>query len=101
MAKAQKMAVTNNGGFTMWARAKSTHGVVTPWTDSYPNPQTRVIDLAEYHNVNVGAEVFPVVDAALGHTTSGPHMTYEKNGETAHYEVTGTTLDIHIKLVSS
>jgi hypothetical protein len=98
MVEVQKIACANNAGFVMWFRAVTPGGTSDP-TDNYPINQTRVIDLASTP-FREGLEFWPEVHAILGKTESaGEHITFKLNGETATYQVTGTTFNYRISLI--
>jgi hypothetical protein len=95
---AQKIACINHAGFDMSFVAQ-TSGASSPSTGTYPTLQTRVIDLATMP-FREGLEFWPVVDAVLGKTqAAGEHIVYRANGQTATYQVTGTTLNFDVSLV--
>lgn len=98
MVEVQKIACTNNAGFVMWFQAETPGGTSDP-TGSYPIDQTRVIDLADTP-FREGIEFWPEVHAILGKTQSAEqHIVFRLNGQTATYEVRGTTLNYSIKLI--
>jgi hypothetical protein len=59
-----------------------------------------VIKLGEL-GIADGDDIWPVVHAVFGKTNSGPHVQFAKNGQTATYEVRGTTLNYSVKLIGS
>ncbi|MGH7047902.1 MAG: hypothetical protein ACREE2_16100 [Stellaceae bacterium] len=98
MVEVQKIACTNNAGFVMWFQAV-TAGGTSNGTDTYPIDQTRVIDLGATP-FREGVEFWPEVHAILGKTQSaGQHIVFKMNGQTATYEVRGTTLNYSINLI--
>jgi hypothetical protein len=100
VVEVQKIACVNDAGFVMWFQAVCSGGS-SNGTDTYPIDQTRVIDLAETP-FREGVEFWPEVHAILGKTQSaGEHIQFALNGQTATYEVRGTTLNYSIKLIGS
>ena len=98
MIQAQKIACVNDAGFVMWFQAVCSGGTSNP-TGNYPIDQTRVIDLGETP-FREGVEFWPEVHAILGKTQSGSdHIQFALNGQTATYEVRGTTLNYSISLI--
>ncbi|HTV45432.1 MAG TPA: hypothetical protein VMF05_08955 [Stellaceae bacterium] len=98
MVEVQKIACTNNAGFVMWFQAVTTGGT-SNGTDTYPIDQTRVIDLGSTP-FREGVEFWPEVHAILGKTQSADqHIVFKMNGQTATYEVRGTTLNYSINLI--
>jgi hypothetical protein len=99
MIEVQKIACVNDAGFVMWFSAV-TAGGSSDSSGNYPIDQTRVIDLGETP-FREGIEFWPEVHAILGKTQSaGDHIVFKMNGQTATYEVRGTTLDYSIRLIS-
>lgn len=100
LREVQKIACINNAGFVMSFVAQ-TKGARSTSTATYPVNQTRVIDLADTP-LREGLEFWPVVDAVLGKTqAASEHIVFKRNGETATYQVTGTTLNYDIKLIGA
>lgn len=98
MIQVQKIACTNNAGCVMWFQAVCTGGT-SNGTGSYPINQTQVIDLGETP-FREGTEFWPEVHAILGKTQSAPeHIQFTTNGQTATYDVRGTTLNYSINLI--
>ncbi|MFD9736041.1 hypothetical protein [Umezawaea sp. NPDC059074] len=96
----QKVAVVNNGGFTMSFQLTTREGSLTPATDVYPINQWRTIDLAATE-VPEGTDVRPLVHATAGDTVAGnTFVSYCQNGQTATYSASGTTLDYTVTLLS-
>ena len=76
-----------------------TKGARSVSTGDYPINQTGVVDLGE-SAFRPGLEFWPEVSAVLGRTIgSDDHVQFAMNGQTATYEVRGTTLDYSVKLV--
>ena len=99
MLEVQKIACVNDAGFVMSFKAVCSGGTSNDSGD-YPIDQTRVIDLGETP-FRTGIEFWPEVHAVLGKTQSASdHVIFQLNGQTATYEVKGTTLDYSIKLIS-
>ena len=95
----QKVAVVNNGGFTMSFQLTTREGSLTPATDVYPINQARTIDLAATE-VPEGTDVRPLVQATAGDTVAGnTFVSYCLNGQTATYTASGTTLDYTVTLI--
>ena len=98
MIQAQKVACINHAGFVMSFVAQ-TNGARSLSTGNYPINQTEVIDLGQTA-FRTGLEFWPEVDAVLGRTIgSDEHIVFAMNGQTATYEVRGTTQDYSVKLV--
>ena len=98
MLEVQKIACVNDAGFVMNFRVKTAGGESSS-TDNYPIDQSRAIDLAALP-FREGLEFWPEVHAILGKTHSAKdHIVFKQNGQTATYEVRGTTLDYSVKLV--
>jgi len=98
MIQAQRIACINHAGFVMSFVAQ-TKGARSVSTGDYPINQTGVVDLGE-SAFRPGLEFWPEVSAVLGRTIgSDDHVQFAMNGQTATYEVRGTTLDYSVKLV--
>jgi hypothetical protein len=101
----QKIACTNAAAFDMYFNPEYIDPNTgqfeegTPDSPSYPIDQTRTIDLSS-SNVPVGASVRPKVHADGGENNPGDTLVqYAQNGQTATFEVQGTTLDYTVKLI--
>ncbi|MFI6599065.1 hypothetical protein ACIBHX_22635 [Nonomuraea sp. NPDC050536] len=106
MLEYQSIACVNDAGFVMYFNPEfidpNTGQFVegTPDSPSYPINQSRVINL-DQSNVPVGAPVRPRVHADGGENESGDTLiTYAQNGQTATFQVQGTTLDYTVKLIT-
>jgi hypothetical protein len=98
MVEVQKIAVVNDAGFVMSFEAQ-TAGGKTGSSGTYPIDQSKTIDLGETP-FREGLEFWPVIHAVWGKTQSAKdHVVFKLNGQTATYEVRGTTLDYSIKLL--
>lgn len=101
----QKIACINAAGFVMNFSVcyldENGHEQVCPKNSgNYPIDQTKTIDLID-QGVPVGAWVWPKVHAVAGLTHDGDKkVKYEPNGQTATYNVHGTTLSYGVNLVS-
>ncbi|NEO75714.1 hypothetical protein [Moorena sp. SIO4G3] len=95
----QKIACTNNAGFVMNFYV-DIEGLKTGGSGDYPINQTRTIDVGEYP-IGEGFSMKPVVNAVLGKTLAGPSVIFKRNGQTATYSVTGTTLIYKICLIGT
>ncbi|MFN0148808.1 MAG: hypothetical protein ACKVT1_20080 [Dehalococcoidia bacterium] len=99
MIEAQNIACVNDAGFVMSFQAVCAGGSSNGSGD-YPIGQSRLIDLGATP-FKTGIEFWPEVHAILGKTQSAPdHIVFAMNGQTATYEVRGTTLDYSIKLIN-
>ena len=99
MLEVQKIACLNDGGFVMWFQAVCADGSSKSSGD-YPVDQTRTIDLGET-SFPTGIEFWPEVHVVLGKTESADqHVIFAMNGQTATYEVKGTTLHYSVKLMN-
>ena len=98
MLEVQKIAVVNDAGFVMNFDVETTGGK-TDSSGNYPIDQSRSIDFGDTP-FREGIEIWPVVHAILGKTKSADeHVVFKMNGQTATYEVKGTTLSYSIKLL--
>ncbi|GGK96481.1 hypothetical protein [Mangrovihabitans endophyticus] len=96
----EKVAVVNNGGFTMDFQLTTREGQLTAETDTYPINQWRVIDLTST-TIAEGADVRPLVHATAGTDVQGNvFVSYCTNGQTATYTASGTTLDYQVTLLT-
>jgi hypothetical protein len=106
----QRIACVNNGGFVMnfgiqYLDLDETipQPVMFEGLNSgdYPILDTRVIDLIE-QGVSEGRLVSPRVNAYWGESEAWVGwLTCAANGQTATFDVSGTTLDVHIKLIGT
>ncbi|PRY44869.1 hypothetical protein [Umezawaea tangerina] len=95
----EKVAVVNNGGFTIKFAVSTREGSLTPGTDVYPINQSRTIDLTAT-DLTEGVDVRPIVEATAGDTVPGnTFVSYCANGQTATYTASGTTLDYTVTLI--
>ncbi|MFI6792503.1 hypothetical protein ACIBG4_34765 [Nonomuraea sp. NPDC050383] len=106
MLQVENIACVNNAGFVMYFNVEfldpntGQFAESPPDTGNYPINQTRTIPL-DSTQVPVGASVRPRVHADGGENESGDTLVqYAQNGQTATYEVQGTTLDYTVKLIS-
>ncbi|MEV0146680.1 MULTISPECIES: hypothetical protein [unclassified Nonomuraea] len=106
MLQVENIACTNNAGFDMHFNVEyldpntGQFAESPPDSGSYPIDQTRTIKL-DTTQVPVGASLRPRVHADGGDTESGDTLVqYAQNGQTATYEVHGTTLDFSVKLIT-
>jgi hypothetical protein len=68
-------------------------------TDNFAVGRTRIIDMAD-HGVDEGTMMRPRVTAVAGVIESGDvYVAYERNGQTATYEVRGTTLHFSVERI--
>jgi hypothetical protein len=96
----QKIAVVNNGGFTINFQITTRTGELSAATDTYPINQWRLVDLASTP-LTVGDDVRPLVHATAGNDTLGNvFVSYCANGETATYTASGTTLNYTVTLLT-
>jgi len=107
MLQVQKVSCTNNAGFVMnfsirWLDGDGNWNTSSWNSGNYPIDQTRTSpDLASIGIPDSALGVTPYVHAILGdHNSGSPLVGYEANGQTAVYEVKGTTLDFSVKLIS-
>jgi hypothetical protein len=109
LVKAQKIAVVNQGGYAMWARAqyvdkdrdKDNKEVVreTKWTDDYPNPSRRVIDMSTANGITTGCRMWPEMAAMVGRWAKGTPVEYAPNGHTVTYVARGATVNPWLEIV--
>lgn len=106
MIQVENIACVNNAGFVMWFNLEyldpdtGKFEQSGPDSSNFPINQTEVIDLNS-SSVPVGASVRPLVHADGGDNDPGDTLVqYAQNGQTATYEVVGTTLDYSVKLIS-
>jgi hypothetical protein len=103
----ETIACVNNAGFVMSFGLEIFDPdigaiVAVEGVDSgnYPIDQTRQIDLSTT-GISEGVSVRPQVHAVLGNTNSGNRFVqYAKNGQTATYDVRGTTLNYSVDLIT-
>ncbi|RMH29142.1 MAG: hypothetical protein D6692_04640 [Planctomycetota bacterium] len=105
MRKVEKIACSNAAGFVMnfSIRWMDTDGLwhTTDWNSgNYPIDQTRTSPSLSSIGVPTDAvAVTPYVHAILGkHQQGTPAVQAADNGQVGTYNVTGTTLDFHVKL---
>ena len=64
---------------------------------NYPIDQNRSVDLSTITGLAEGTFIRPQARVVWGNTaTPSDHVLYTKNGQTATWAATGTTLDVHI-----
>jgi hypothetical protein len=98
MREVQKIACINNAGFVLWFEALCDHRASRP-SGSFPINQVGVIDLGATP-FPTGIEIRLRVHAVLGQTKAATErVVFRMNGQTAVYEVKGTTQHYSIKLV--
>ncbi|WP_067495741.1 hypothetical protein [Actinoplanes sp. TFC3] len=96
----QKIAVVNNGGFTLNFQITTREGALSAATDTYPVNQWRLIDLTSTA-LPEGSDVRPLVHATAGNDELGNvFVSYCTNGQTATYTASGTTLDYSVTLLT-
>jgi hypothetical protein len=102
MNAVQKIECKNKAWFVMSFNVTS-GPYTTASTGDYPSVgshTSRTIDLAA-STFSEGVTVWPVVSAVLGKTQAATdQLTFAMNGKTAIYEISGTTFDYSIKLVT-
>ncbi|SER23149.1 hypothetical protein [Actinokineospora terrae] len=89
----QKIQVYNSASFFMFFEGRygqTTHAGTTNSSGAYLFG-SHTTDFAKY-KVGTGHKIWPRVQALAGLRKSGPKVRYCKNGKTARYTVTGTTL---------
>lgn len=96
MKQVRKITCINNAGFVQKFKVVW-NGGQTGWSDTYPNPQSRSIELAEYR-VPANTEVWIEVDAVFGKKKkSGDHVIFSpESNDAAIYRTTGATLTYKI-----
>lgn len=96
----QKVAVVNNGGFTINFQLTTRTGELTAPTDTYPVNQWRLVDLTATP-LTPGDDVRPLVHATAGNSVLGNvFVSYCDNGQTATYTASGTTLSYTVTLLT-
>lgn len=106
MQQVQKIACVNNGGFVMnfsirWLDSNG-QWQTSEWNSgNYPINQTRTSpDLASIGVPADALAITPYVHAILGnHNIGEPLVNYAANGQTAAYNVHGTTLNYSVDLI--
>jgi hypothetical protein len=94
----QKIAVINNGAYSMSFEAANRVGITSAPTDSYLINNFRVVDLTGTA-IPEGDDVRPIVSATAGNTEpSADFVSFCTNGQTATYSATGTTLNVSVTL---
>lgn len=98
MKHVSRITCINNGGFIQEVIIIC-NGQCVYKTDKYPNPQSRVVNLNEFH-LPERSEVWVKVHAVWGRTKEAwEHVIYSRASEDAAvYRVTGTTLSFSVKL---
>ncbi len=99
----QTVNCVNNGAFVMSFGLEVFNQDILGWTTindldqgPYPIDQNQSIDLSTT-TISEGTAVRPQVRVRWGDTVSAPtYIRYAKNGQTATWVVTGTTLNVHI-----
>lgn len=99
----QSIACSNAAGFVMSFKIRALNDDGTAAflgdSDEYPIDQTRSIDLSGL-GIAEGTWVTPQVYAVWGVGNEGDHYcVYAQNGETATYNVSGTTLSYSVNRV--
>jgi hypothetical protein len=96
----QKIAVVNNGGFTINFQVTTRDGQLSAPTDTYPINQWRIVDLTSTP-LTEGDDVRPLVHATAGDDVAGNvFVSYCANGQTATYTASGTTMDYSVTLLT-
>ena len=96
----QKIAVVNNGGFTINFQITTRDGQLSAPTDTYPINQWRIVDLTSTPLAE-GVDVRPLVHATAGDDVVGNNfVSYCVNGQTATYSASGTTTDYSVTLLT-
>jgi hypothetical protein len=96
----QKIACVNHAAFVMRFSVESIRPdgtlATTGQTGNFAVGRTGIIDMAQ-HGGREGALIRPRVRAVAGTTNSGNvYVQYARNGQTATYEVRGTTLNFRV-----
>ncbi|MCF7223274.1 hypothetical protein [Marilutibacter chinensis] len=99
----QHIACVNNAGFVMsFQIRRQRDGRHAGDSGNYPINQSRRVDLSQLEfdggGLEVGDLVQPRVHAVLGSTREGPMVRYAPNGQTATFNVRGTTLHYSVEL---
>jgi len=95
MTEAQRVRVTNRGGFALYFAAKS-DDFATPETGSIPVLQSGEIDLAIFpipEGSAVSLDVTVSDDSRRSPPPPPPPITFKMNGQTANYSAHGTIWD--------
>jgi len=106
----QKITCANNAAFVMYFRVRrdGDQESEAPTSDNYPVVQMRTFDLkamaedkAKYPNFSIKAkeEFWASVTALGGVTNQGIKLQYAPNGQTATFDVRGTTLNFTVTLI--
>ena len=100
MKKVSKIKCENSAGFVQKFKVKW-NGGESRWTDTYPNPQSKTIELKSL-NIKEGEELWIEVDAILGKKkTAKEHVVYSQwSDDSALYRTTGATLTYSIELMN-
>ena len=95
-----KIAVVNNGGFTLNFQVTTRTGELSAPTDTYPINEWRLVDLTSTP-LTEGDDVRPLVHATAGGDVLGNVcVSYCANGQTATYTASGTTSDYAVTLLT-
>lgn len=105
MLHVQKICCVNSAGFVMnfWVDYLKEDGSTgsTDNTENYPVGQERTYDLSD-KNIPEGSIIWPHVQAILGTNNEGNRkLVFARNGQTATFRVTGTTLNFWVEMVGS
>lgn len=96
----QRVAVVNNGGFTMSFAVSTREGQLSAPTDTYAINEWRVIDLTTTPLAE-GVDIRPVVSATAGSDVAGNRfVSYCRNGQTATFTASGTVTDYQVTLIT-
>lgn len=96
----QRVAVINNGAYSMSFTVATRVGITSTPTDTYNINNFRVIDLTSTP-ITEGDDVRPIVSATAGDTTpSERFVSFCANGQTATFVATGTTMNISVTLLT-
>lgn len=103
LIKAQRIAVVNNGGYIMWARAqyqnKEKKDAETGWSGTYTNPNRHVIDMSAQQDITTGCRMWPEMAAMAGRWAKGCPVEYAPNNHTVTYIAKGTTGNCWLEIV--
>lgn len=103
LVRAQKIAVVNQGGYVMWARAQykdqENKDKDTKWSGTYCSPDKHVIDMGKAEGITTGCRMWPEMAAMAGRWAKGTPVEYAPNGHTVTFVAKGATVNPWLEIV--
>ncbi|MCK9914083.1 hypothetical protein MXD81_33515 [Microbacteriaceae bacterium K1510] len=109
MHEVQYISCTDAGPFLLWFRVGEKSGWATAGTNVFGMNDERLVDLSKetLHDgtgnkkeFKDGMEIWPEFYITAGKSIYGDHLIYNKNGQVAFFEVSGTSLNPSVKITS-